>query len=80
MNDKYHKETIDVWKIKVIVQVIMPIDHSKQDQHNQRKQLNCCDHTDANNEKTAESNDDEETKVIMSTNDPLKQDPHDQWK
>ena len=50
MDDIYHKETIDVWKTKVAVQVIMPDDHSKQDQHNQRKQLKRCDHTDTNKE------------------------------
>ena len=31
MNDEYHEQTI-VWKTKVVVQVIMPNDHSKQDQ------------------------------------------------
>ena len=38
MNDEYHKETIDVWKTKVVVQIVMPNDHSKQDQHDQKKQ------------------------------------------
>ena len=38
-NDEYHEETIDFWKTKVVVQVIMPNDYSKQDQHNQRKPL-----------------------------------------
>ena len=39
MNDKYHKET------KVAVQMIMPNDHLKQDQQNQRKQLKQSDYT-----------------------------------
>ena len=41
MNDEYEyrKETIDVWKTKVVVQVVMPNDHSKQDQTNQKKEL-----------------------------------------
>ena len=50
MNDEYHKETIDVWKTKVVVQVVMANDHSKQDQHDQKKELKRCDHTDANKE------------------------------
>merc|ERR1712238_49620 len=37
MNDEYHKENI------VVVQAVMPNDHSKQDQHNQRKQLKRCE-------------------------------------
>ena len=49
MNDEYHKKTIDVWKPKVVVQVVMPNNHSKQDQHNQR-QLKRCDHTGTNKE------------------------------
>ena len=36
MNDEYHKETIDVWTTTVVVQIVMPNDHSKQDQHNQK--------------------------------------------
>ena len=40
-NDDNTKETIDVWKTKVVVQVSMPVitpnNYSKQDQHNQRK-------------------------------------------
>ena len=50
MNDEYHKETINVWKAKAIVQVVMPNDHSKQDHHNQKKELKRCDHTDTNKE------------------------------
>ena len=34
MNDEYHKETINVWRTKVVVQVVIPNDHSKEDQHN----------------------------------------------
>ena len=33
MNDEYHKVIIVVWKAKVVVQVVMPNDHSKQDQN-----------------------------------------------
>ena len=50
MNDEYHKETIDVWKTKVVVKVMMPDDHSKHLQHNQKKELKRYDHTDANKE------------------------------
>ena len=32
MDDEIHKETIDAWKTKIVVQVAMPNDHSKQDQ------------------------------------------------
>merc|ERR1712238_182174 len=55
------------------VQAVMPNDHSKQDQHNQRKQLKRCDHTDTNKEDHIETRDDDETKVVMSTDDHLKQ-------
>ena len=74
MNDEYHEETIDVWKAKVVVQVVMPNDHSKQDQYDQKKELKRCDHTDANKEDQVENRDDDETKVITSTNDHLKED------
>ena len=50
MNDEYHKETIDVWKTEVVVQVVMHNDHSKQDQTNQKKELKCWDHTGTNKE------------------------------
>ena len=39
INDEYHKEIIDVWKTKVAVQVVMSNDHSKQDHHDQKKEL-----------------------------------------
>ena len=44
MNDEYHEKTI-VQKTKVVVQELMPNDYSKQDQQNQRKQFERCDHT-----------------------------------
>ena len=50
MNDEYHKETIDVWKTEVVVQVVMPNDHSKKDQHDQKKELKRCDYTGTNKE------------------------------
>ena len=59
MNNEYHKET------NVVVQLCMPNDHSKQDQHNQRKHLKRYDHT--SKEDHTETRDDDETKVIMST-------------
>ena len=54
---------MDFWRTKVVVQVVMPNDHSKQDQHNQRKQLEWCDHTDANKEDQVyyDSNSDDDT-------------------
>ena len=67
MNDEYHKET------KVVVQVIMSNDYSKQDQHNQRKLLKRYDHTDTNKEDHIETRDDDRIKVVMSMNDHLKQ-------
>ena len=67
MNNEYHEET------GVVVQVIMPNDHSKQDQHNQRKQLKRCDHTYTNKEDHIETRDDDETKVGMYMDDHLKQ-------
>ena len=36
MNDAYHKETVDVWKTKVVVQVMMTNDRLKHLQHNQK--------------------------------------------
>ena len=73
MNNEYHEATIDIWKTKVVVHVIMPNDHSKQDQHSQRKQLKRCDHTDSNKEDHIETRDDNNTIVVMSTDDHLKQ-------
>ena len=57
MDDEIHKETIDAWKTKVVVQVMMPNDHLKQDQHNQKKELKQCDHTDANKKNQVSNND-----------------------
>ena len=91
MNDDCHKKTIDVWKAKFVVQVVMPNDHlkqdqygqkkevmptdfSKQDKYDQKKELKRCDHTDANKEDQVQIIDDDETKVITSTNDHLKED------
>ena len=63
MNDEYHKETINIWKTEVVVQVVMHNDHSKQDQHNQKKELKQCDHTDTNKEDQVyyDSNNDDNT-------------------
>ena len=63
MNDEYHRETIDVWKTEVVVQVVIPNDHSKQDQHDQKKELKCCDHTGTNKEDQVyyDSNSDDDT-------------------
>ena len=47
----------------------MPNDHSNQDQ---KKELQRCDHTDANKEDQVETRDDDETKVITSMDDHLK--------
>ena len=73
MNDEYHEET------KVVVQVIMPNDHSKQNQHNQRKQLKRYDHTDTNKEDHIETRDDDKTKVVISMDDHLKQGVQSNW-
>ena len=48
MNDEYHEETIDVWKTKAVVQVVMLNDHSQQNHYGQKQQLKRCDHTDTN--------------------------------
>ena len=31
MNGEYHEMTVDFWKTKVVVQMVMPNDHLKQD-------------------------------------------------
>jgi len=63
MNDEYHKETIDIWTTKVVVQVVMPNDYSKQDQHDQKKGLEQCNQIDANKEDQVyyDSNSDDDT-------------------
>ena len=52
INDEYHKETIDIWTTKFVVQAVIPNDHSTQEkeQHNQKKELERCNHTNANKE------------------------------